>query len=58
MNRSMVIELWRGEVKAIADYEEAYRRTHNHLFIHIAKQERHHKEELEKLLRQHGARAH
>ena len=53
---AMIIRLWQSEVDAIAAYREAYRRTHNPLFLHIAKQEIHHKEELEKLLRQLGVR--
>lgn len=51
MDKTLVRELWNGEVQAIADYIAAYQRTGNRLFLHIAKEERQHKKELERLLR-------
>lgn len=50
-SRVLLIELWKGEVEAIAAYEDAYRRTKNRLFLHIAKEERQHKAELERIMR-------
>lgn len=47
----ILANLWQGEVDAIANYEDAYRRTRNRVFLHIAKDERHHKQELERLMK-------
>ena len=46
-----VAALW-GEMKAIADYDALHMLTGNKLFVHIGGEERQHKAELERLLKQ------